>query len=202
MRPCSNWVVESLVSNLNKIHEFLPSRSHLVTICHPSHWAIFLGVKVDRSIKLSNEFWIKIILKGHEVLNPKLLYQIQSLGKVSQVIGPPHVGHVHPMSIHVQVGLALEYLCVEAILLLGPKKFIPMKLSSGFSIRVVLPPCHELISWHLFHSHRRFLLLVGGGLELALGIGALWNITGGEQTLGPGVTDGIGATNIGTGATT
>ena len=142
------------------------------------------------------------MLKGHEVLKSKLLDQIQSLGKVGPVSVLLHVGHVHPVSIHVQVGLALEHLCVDAILLLSPEKFIPMKLSSGFSIRVVLPPCHELISWHLFHSHRGFLLLVGGGLELALGIGALWHITGVAQTLGSGVADWIGTTNIGTGATT
>ena len=99
--------------------------------------------------------------------------------------------------------LALEYLCVYMILLLGPKQFISMELSPGICIRVDLPPCDELMSGYLLHGRSWFLVLVGGGLESALGgIGALGHITWSAQTLGPGVTTGIGAANIGIGATT
>ena len=106
----------------------------------------------------------------------------------------PQVIHVYPLDIHVGVLLVLDCIQINESLLLGPKELSVSEGSTRIHIRVVLPAFDVLSEGNLVHALSRFLLLVGSGLDIALGgIGALWGfILGVVQTLGASVMTGIG----------
>ena len=110
------------------------------------------------------------------MFNAKLLHQVQSLSKVSTVLVLPHVIHVNPLDIHIDVLLGLDHIQINEILLLGPEQVIPSEVGMRMHIGIDLPSRDELSKWHLIHTHVGFLVLCGGGLGPALGgTGALWS---------------------------
>ena len=160
-------------------------------------------MEVDRSKELSHNVWVKVQVKGKHVLNAKLLHQVQSLIKIVMVLILPHVIHVNPVHVHVDVLLGLDHIQIDQILLLGPEQIIPSEVCTGIHIGVDLPSSDKLSQWYLIHAHCWPLQLGGGGLGSALGgIGALWSFIMVAQALRARVANGVQTMNIGTGDTT
>ena len=160
-------------------------------------------MEVDRSKELSHNLRVKVQVESDQVLNAKLLHQVQSLTKIVTVLILPHMIHVNPVHVHVDVLLGLDHIQIDKILLLGPEQIIPSEVCTGIHIGVDLPSSDKLSKRYLIHAHGGLLVLGGGGLGPALGgIGALWSFILVAQTLGARVTAGIGTADIGTGATT
>ena len=115
----------------------------------------------------------------------------------------PHVNHLDPVDVHVDVLLGLDHIQIDKVLLLGPEQIIASEVGTRIHIRVDPPSSEKLCPRNLIHAHGGLLLLGGGGLGPALGgIGALWSFILVAQTLGTRVTAGIGTASRSTGATT
>ena len=133
------------------------------------------------------------------MLNAKLLHQVQSLTKVSTVLVLPHVIHVNPLDIHIDVLLGLDHIQINESLLLGPEQVIASEDSTGIHIRVDLPSRDKLRKGYLVHALCGFLVLASGGLDIALGgTGALRSFILITQTLGACVTAWIGTASMST----
>ena len=176
MRAKTNRRVEPLIRHSEQIHELLPSSSQLASIGHPGHPPILPRVEVDRGKELGHQLGIIVQMKRDHILNGKLLNKVQGLTKVVMMLILPHVMHVDPMHIHIQILLGLDHIQVNEILLLVPEQIIASEVGMRIHIGVDLPSNNELGQRYLIHAHGGLPLLGGGVLGSALGgIGALWS---------------------------
>ena len=137
------------------------------------------------------------------MLNAKLLHEVQTLTKVSTVPIIPHVMHVNPVHVYIDVLHGLDHIHISEILLLGPEQIIPAEVGARIHIGVDLPSRGKLSKWYLIHALGGLLKLGGGGLGPALGgIGALWSFILVAQMLGARATTGIRSGSRCTGPTT
>ena len=88
-----------------------------------------------------------------QVLNAKLLHQVQSFTKIVVVLILPHMTHVNPVHVHVDVLLGLDHIQVDKVLLLGLEQIIPSEVGTGIHIGVDLPSSDKLNQWYLIHAH-------------------------------------------------
>ena len=65
----------------------------------------------------------------------------------------PHVSHVNPVHVHVDVLLGLDHVHIDKILLLGLEQLIPSEVCTGIHIGVDPPSRDELSKWYLIHAH-------------------------------------------------
>ena len=67
-------------------------------------------MEVNGGKELANDLRIIVQVEGDDMLNAKLLHQIQSFFKVVMVLFLPHVMHVNPVNFHVVVLLGLDHI--------------------------------------------------------------------------------------------
>ena len=101
-------------------------------------------MEVDRSKELGHNLRVIIQMERDHVLNAKLLHEVQSLTKVVTVLILPHMIHVNPVHVHVDVLLGLDHIQIDKIMLLGPEQLIPSEFCTGIHIGVDLPSSDKL----------------------------------------------------------
>ena len=66
-------------------------------------------MEVDRSKELGHNLRVKVQVESDQVLNAKLLHQVQSLTKIVPMFILRHMIHVNPVHVHVEVLLGLDH---------------------------------------------------------------------------------------------
>ena len=91
-------------------------------------------MEVDRGKELGHNLRVIIQMERDNVLNAKLLHEIQSLTKVITVPLIPHVMHVNPVHVYIDVLHGLDHIHISEILLLGPEQIIPAEVGMRIHI--------------------------------------------------------------------